>query len=318
MIDKHACSSQCPCQQGRDQAIVERVVGRVLDKPLVERVASRYMQAVEAAGKSQDAILKYLHSGHAVQLTDMARHPDFRGVHLKDIMSAAEALKKKGVIEYDGKTLTKKASTVVALDIGQGVFGDHLKIHHFSGSLKITDMDNAGKRGKKVRILSVLPAGSHSADDRQTSEELLKPLVDHILHMTYDQAKKAIEGINKENSDLNEDPFNISEHEVRGIDVEPKGTVIQLQKKFPNGTIVSIKASPHDFQVSNSVVIKGDPENPRPADGHRDDMGYWSRGRESGIVFYGWLKDNVSKAANMTMEELKKVWHELGVKFDSH
>ena len=253
---KHACSASCPCQEGRDKAMAERVVGKVVgkvvdkvvDKLIVERVASRYLKA---------------------------------------------------------------------LDIGRGAFGDHLKIHHYRGSLEITDMDNAGKRGKRVRIMSVLP-GSHSMADEETSEELLKPLVDHILHMTYDQAKKAIEGINKENSDLNAAPFDISEHEVRGIDVEPKGTVIQLQKKFPNGTIVSIKASPHDFQVSNSVVIKGDPENPRPADGHRDDMNYWSRGRESGILFYGWLKDNVSKASNMDMETLKKVWHELGVKFDSH
>lgn len=247
MTDKHACSTSCPCQQGRDKAIVERVVGRVINQATVERVASRYLRA---------------------------------------------------------------------LDIGRGAFGDHLKIHHFRGSLEITDMANAGKRGKKVRIMNITATGH---DDEQTSEELLQPLVSHILHMTYDQAKKAAEEILQDNEDLPTPPFRISEREVRGIDVEPRGTTINLEKKFPDGSSVQLKASPHDFLVTHKWVIKAldDEGKPKPAHGQFHDTHYHSSGRESGIVFYAWLKDNLSKASHMNMQELTKVWDQLGAKWDS-
>ncbi len=43
-----------------------------------------------------------------VALTDMIRHWHFRGVHLAKVMSAAEALKKRGDIDFDGQYLTWK------------------------------------------------------------------------------------------------------------------------------------------------------------------------------------------------------------------
>ncbi len=60
-----------------------------------------------ARGQAQLAIVNYM-TGRSgpVELTAMARHPDFRGVHFKSIMSAAEALKAQGVIDYDGRFLS--------------------------------------------------------------------------------------------------------------------------------------------------------------------------------------------------------------------
>ncbi len=37
-----------------------------------------------------------------VELSSLARHPDFRGIHFKKIMTAASALSKKKMIQYDG------------------------------------------------------------------------------------------------------------------------------------------------------------------------------------------------------------------------
>jgi len=50
------------------------------------------------------------HPGGSIQLSDMARGASFRGVHFKDVESAAEALKKKGLIAYDGNKVSKAAS----------------------------------------------------------------------------------------------------------------------------------------------------------------------------------------------------------------
>ncbi len=243
MIEKHACSATCPCQQGRDLAMAEKVLANFATKQLVERVAHRYLRA---------------------------------------------------------------------LGMGQGTFTKNLKIHHFRGSLEVTDMTNAGKRGKKVRIMSVIPT---SHNDEESSEELLQPLIDRMVHMTYDQVKSHLAEILAETKDLPTPPFNVHEHEVRGIDVEPMGTTINLSKTFPDGSIVEITASPHDFRVKSSTPINA-PD--KPAHGLHQDTSYWSRGKQSGIIFYGWLKDNMSKASNMTIIDLMTLWHQLGVKFDSH
>lgn len=54
-------------------------------------------------GQAQLAIMDYMmgRSG-SVPLTDMVRGKHFRGVHFKNVMSAARALAKEGMIRYDG------------------------------------------------------------------------------------------------------------------------------------------------------------------------------------------------------------------------
>ena len=82
----------------------------------VEGTAWRSREAAAPRGKAQLAIMAYLKGGQAASLDDMSSHPSFRGIHSAKIMSAAESLKKGGLIDYDGKTLTKKASQTVGYD----------------------------------------------------------------------------------------------------------------------------------------------------------------------------------------------------------
>jgi hypothetical protein len=240
MIDKHACSATCPCQQGKDKAIAERVVGRIVDREIAERVASRHL---------------------------------------------------------------------LALDVGRSVFTEHLKLHHFHGSLRITDTQNAGKRGKKVKELTLIPKTLHD----ELSDKIIKQAVSSILHMNYEQAKSHLEDILKKEGHGN--LFALHEQELRGIDVEPRGTTIHLEKEFPDGTIVKIESSPHDFMVVNSAVISAPG---KAAHGFRQDTLYSPRSKQDGILFYGWIKDNLSKAANMTILDLTSVWDKLGVRYDYH
>lgn len=210
----------------------------------------------------------------------------------------------------DEKLATRVATRYrVALEVGQGVFTQHLKLHHFHGSLRITDMTNAGKRGKKVRELTVIP--KTFADD--LSDKIIKQAVSSILHMTYDQAKDHLEDILTREG--HENLYSLNERELRGIDVEPMGTKINLEKKFPNGEIVTIESSPHEFLIVDSVLI--DAEG-KAAHGFRQDTTYWPVAKKDGIAFYGWLKDNLSKAANMKMMELLKVFEQLGLRYNSH
>jgi hypothetical protein len=201
------------------------------------------------------------------------------------------------------------ALRIVALEVGKSTFTEHLKLHHFHGSLQITEMQNAGKRGKKVRELTLIPKTLND----ELSDKIVKQAVSSISHMSYDEAKKHLEDILSRSG--HENLFKLREQTRRGIDVEPAGTTIDLEKKFPDDTIVSIHASPRDFRVTNSVVIHAEG---KAADGYRQDTNYWPRGRQGGIAFYGWLKDNMSKASNMTILELEALWEHLGIQYDSH
>lgn len=75
-----------------------------------EKNKDRFKAAAAPRGKAQVAIMEYLDSHEKAEVSDMSRAPSLRGVHTKDIMSAAEALKKSGLVNYDGKTISKKAA----------------------------------------------------------------------------------------------------------------------------------------------------------------------------------------------------------------
>lgn len=197
----------------------------------------------------------------------------------------------------------------VALDIGRGTFTEHLKLHRFHGSLRITDMENAGKRGKKVRELTVIA----KTNDDALEDKILKQAASSILHMKYDQAKSHLESILER--DDHGSLFELHEVVYRGVDVEPMGTTLQLEKKFPDGSIVKIESSPHDFMVKSSTPINA-PN--KPAHGMYQDTSYWPAKKQDGIIFYGWLKDNLAAAGNMTIQDLFKVWADLGVRYNSH
>ncbi len=194
------------------------------------------------------------------------------------------------------------------LDVGRGVFTDHhLKLHRYRGSVEVTDMENAGKRGKRVRQLIIVAPLMKDAE----SDAFLKGVTTDILPLSYDAAKKHLEGL------LDQSPkaFELHERQMRGVDVEPEGTTIHLENKEPDGRILTIDASPHKFNVKDSAVIDAPG---KAAHGFRQDTLYWSDNKKDGILFYGWLKANMSRAGKMNIFDLRKVWSELGVRYDSH
>ena len=92
---------------------------------LEELRAQRGAGTVTAAprGKAQEAIADHISgwkSGQSDNLTDISRGAAFRGVHFAKIMSAAEALKKQGLIDFDGVKVTKKAGGKTAATDKEG------------------------------------------------------------------------------------------------------------------------------------------------------------------------------------------------------
>lgn len=195
-----------------------------------------------------------------------------------------------------------------ALEVGRGVFTEeNLKIHRYADHLRITDMTFAGKRGKTVKSLVVSP--KYLKED--LAQRVLQQAVKAIEGKNYAQAKAKLEDLTDQYPGL----MTLTEGSARGVDVEPMGTPIDLEKKFPDGAIISINSTPHEFLVKNSVVMRAPG---KPADGFRQDTLYSNRKKQDGVIFYAWAKDNVSKLANMTIHDLTKLWDSLGVGYDYH
>jgi len=74
-------------------------------------------KAAAPRGKAQVAIMEEIKGwpvGHRMNLSDVTSSPPFRMIHFAKAMSAAAALAKKGLLEWDGVAITKTASTKAA------------------------------------------------------------------------------------------------------------------------------------------------------------------------------------------------------------
>jgi len=77
-------------------------------------VSKASRNAAAPRGKAQEAIMAYLSGashGHGVEMTDMAAIPSLRGVHFAKIMSAVEALQKKGLVKVKGTEVSSKTAS---------------------------------------------------------------------------------------------------------------------------------------------------------------------------------------------------------------
>jgi len=200
---------------------------------------------------------------------------------------------------------------VGGLEVGRTVITRAgLKIHRYAESLKVIDLTNAGKRGKKVQEMHV----TVGTFNRDKVNEVLKAFTIDILPLTFAQAKRHLEEVvagQKAAGDL--DGVRASYFTHRGIDVEPPETRIEVESSFEGGNSVRVEAGPHDFHVRSSYVFQ--PEGKAP---FAQDTSYWSAKKADGAKFFAWAKKNLSKLDGMRMGDLIDVWRRLGVHYDSH
>ena len=184
-----------------------------------------------------------------------------------------------------------------------------IKIHRFVGLIEVTDLTNAGKRGKTVRSLRL---HSHSHNESVIGSVFGQAVRD-ILPLSYDEAKRMLARVAETSGGM----VTLTEAEKRGVDVEPAATKIDLRHEDAAGTILTIEASPNDFHVRHSRLLV-----PRvgPKKDHelRDDMGYWPAKKKDAQKFYAWAVGHLSAIEKMSIGEIKDEWRRLGVQWDSH
>lgn len=198
------------------------------------------------------------------------------------------------------------ARYLVARGIGRGKTWENgkVRVHRYANFFKVWDLTNAGKRGKKVRVMSISPNVSYEAKWLETQAKFIPH------HGTYDAIKRFY-------SDLLIDfpgEISIEERQERGIDVLPGGTRTIKAEWDIGTTILTLEATPLDFSVKSSVQFesKGKPT-------FRQDTLYWPRKKADAKRFYGWLAgEGEGKIKRMDIMTLRKLWQSIDVQYDSH
>lgn len=223
---------------------------------------------------------------------------------MSDIASrVAKRAQDQGIAEKVAKKVLAKG-----LPLGKTYQNPKVRIHRYRDQVRVTDLTNAGKRGKKVREMVVMPAYAYSGDDqdwldRQTHQFL-------IYARSSDPYQKSKLYIKDLMVDFPDD-IKLVETEYRGVDVEPYGEIFEFKIPIERGSI-TLKSSPTDFLVKHTARMTG----PR-GNGFDHDSRYRPYKKRDAILFYGWMKDNANKVKSLKdMTDLFDIWKKLGVQYD--
>lgn len=211
--------------------------------------------------------------------------------------------------------VAKRYLQAKGLAVGNKYQNPSVRIHRYSDQLKVTDLTDAGKRGKKVPEMHISLTYSYKGDKSAWFDRISGEFLDYATRSTpYARMKAFIK-------DLQVDypgEISLTEDQLRGVDVEPFGEVYEF--KIPlddNKTTIEVTSSPTSFMVIHHSWMKH-PTNPN-GPGHFQDTGYHPASKKDAVTFYGWMKDNAAKLKTMKdMQFLRDLWNKLGVKYDYH
>lgn len=205
------------------------------------------------------------------------------------------------------ENMEKQASKVVSrfvkaegLPLGKTYERGELRFHRYMGSFRITELTNAGKRGKKVRQMSVGKSMTNDNDPWYDTFAKILPKID-----TYNELKSLLNDAKETYPEI-----WFQEQELRGIDVNPGGT---SKINLTTNEGLKITAEPLEFMVVNSVEFTGPKGNK-----FMQDTSYWSRSKKDAAPFYNWVKANLSEANKLDLKKFLKLCDDLNIKYDSH
>lgn len=198
------------------------------------------------------------------------------------------------------------AKVAKALPMGARIEVGDVRIHRYRDHFKVWDLTAAGKRGKKVRVMTIMPSSYFEGDPDEWMDRMSKAIPEYD---SYDGIKRFIADV------LIDYPKEIllNESSERGIDVLPGGEGSQ-KIVIKTNTGLLIEAAPHEFRLLKRWEIKKDD---KPS-GMFQDTNYYPAGKRDAQAFYAWLRVNQAEAKGMDLEDYRKLWKDLEVRYDYH
>jgi hypothetical protein len=209
-----------------------------------------------------------------------------------------------------GKREERRELRDVGLQIGSTVERLPLRMHRFATAVRVTDLTNAGKRGKQVDEFAL-----YNLDYSYTEAEavvLEKAIAGIAKARTYAQAlqiaKEAVRDVEKLGGGFKSHTVNVEESRYRGIDVEPPegATGAKIRIDAPE---FELEASPVTFSVRQKAKGLEDTTNHIPP---------VHGAKKTAIArFYAWAQANQAKIKGWSYRDLMKAMAEADLDYHS-
>jgi hypothetical protein len=186
-----------------------------------------------------------------------------------------------------------KAPKGKAMRVGDTVEVNGMRIHRYDPSLEVTDLSNAGKRGKLVRRFSL-----YDYDMMRDAEEAVEHLVASIAGARNFEAALSLAKYAVQEATRVGQPLRIEERSLRGVDVKPAQGAPGAEIKIDTPTF-ELRASAVDFHVFERRPDK-DPDTDNIIPPH------WGAKKAAIRDFYTWVRTNEAEIRKMTFRELGK------------
>jgi hypothetical protein len=199
------------------------------------------------------------------------------------------------------------------LPMGKTFQNENVRIHRFREVLKVTDLTNAGKRGKSCTEVTM----QFTADFEGDRDEFLDAFTDMLMEASREGFDTVRRILNLYHRDDRRGQIALDYQQLKSINVEPFGEIFEFTIKQPGQASIDVKVSPTDFSVVNHAWMTHptDPSVP----GFIHDSRYYPVKKKDAMAFYAWMKENHERARRfMNMDMFRKVWTTLGVKYDYH
>ena len=172
------------------------------------------------------------------------------------------------------------------LAIGQTIETPVLRVHRYSGSISVTDLTNAGKRGKMVDDFTLY-------DLDWIEDPSVKGIVEKFASQlgtmkSYRSALVMAKGLVAAARRMGSSRPNIEEHKQKGVRVRPVGS----PEIVINTSYIVGYADGQRFSVKD----KGDPMN---------EPTIMQRGKQSASQFYKWIRKNDKRVNSMNFSDIR-------------
>lgn len=207
-----------------------------------------------------------------------------------------EALVKQAAAETDPTKKAQLLKQALGLGPGSGFENERsmLRIHRYMDSIRVTDLTNAGKRGKKVDEFAVYDLDY--ATDKGAVDRLAAQLAKSGgYRLALSLAQSWVEYY--DDHKIFPHP-KINQIQLRGVDVTPAGFK-PIKIETPH---VSIEADYKDWHVYDKYDRNNEPACA-------------ANGNKSVKQFYRWVQDNQSRLKSMPFRDIVKALMSEGIQF---
>jgi len=187
---------------------------------------------------------------------------------------------------------------VRALDLGKTFENESWRIHRFAHALHITDLTNAGKRGKKVEKLSLY----EKSISRNIPWESIA--MEFVMNAKRGANLAKMKQVADEQIEVFGSLVGLQIHIERGVDVMPGG----FEPIIVDGEFVRIEAGYTDFLVKDKVDKNNEPTCIPAIKG----------GKKSIPAFYRWVQDNKSKLSGKKYYEVLRDMKDMGIEYHDY